>query len=258
MGRRNPTKHAACSEPESPPFCPHCGGRSVRPHGDYKGRGRFMCRACGRTSYGETTAPAPKPIRHPCPHCGGRCHKGGPDYRGRPRYHCTVCGRWNTRLYPQDPRPPGGPFPHKFSICLNVTARDNIVRYCNATGLKLAQAVRAIFTEAGQKPLACIASARRVYDAFGQVDDIVVTRRSVQGEPINPATPLPSVQWEAASKFSRQTGAEWHAPTVVVAYRYTIRLNDAAKVGLLQTMRARRMNQQEAARCLPTEARAGQ
>ena len=234
------------SEPDAP-CCPHCGGRELTHAGRQNGKRLFKCRACGRGSYGETQRNP-----YPCPYCKGRCVRAGIATNGSQRYLCRGCGRKNTGLYPDTPRSPGGPFRHPVTFYLNSAALRNFGAYCNARGMSVPQAARAVLWNVARQTSA-IATTRRIFDP--NTNDIRVeitgysTPLAISLVPLGKVH-LPDVQRETARKRMRESGGDRRAHTVGVVAKYTVWMDDEAMRGLLRLMEAQKLNHQEAMRYL--------
>jgi transposase-like protein len=65
----------------------------------YKGRQRYKCRACNRTSYG---VPNPRKRHLSCPACGAKLWENRqPD--GRTKFRCSKCGKTRMSAYNRAP-----------------------------------------------------------------------------------------------------------------------------------------------------------
>jgi transposase-like protein len=250
------------------PQCPACNGHQLRKTGFRANRQRYRCRNCGRQSYGD--GPANPPPTDACPYCSGDCRKYGVltrNHRRVQRYRCRLCGRTNTNLYPADTPSPGGPFPHLMRFHLSHAAACALDSYCQTHSMSPAQALREILIHAGQKPRAIISCAHRT-DSGGlrNPDDWGDANRATHVKtiiiPAPPPVPIPvgGIQFpdlrpEATRKFAVQRDYARYSPTVLVTWRLSVRLSDAALSGLLHTMQRRSLNHQEAARALCIEAK---
>jgi hypothetical protein len=256
---RNRVRLAAAGKPGRPtttasapenPVCGHCGGTDLRRRGAMNGRVRFVCRACGRSSYGVPKPPPPAAPRYPCPYCGGPCKKAGRDNRGRQRYYCKACRRENTRLWPGDTKPEGGPFRHPISLCLSLVASNCLIEYCNGRGLSPTRAVREIFRVPAQPQV--IVQTRARFDPYtGRTH---VSTREIPIE--TPPEPIPRRRKYLTGETTRarlRAGGRHHL-SVLVVQRLTVHLDDLAYRGLLRFMRLRGLNHQDAARALIIEA----
>jgi hypothetical protein len=248
--------------------CPHCRRKQLSPHGRTNdGRGyRYLCQNCGQTSSGLAPLERPDPRNCPCPYCGGPCtrHQARRLKRGgviRQMYQCTVCGKCNTDLYPEPPRhdPADGPLRHSYTFGLNPAAQRNLIEYCNATGLGLGRAIRTIFRAANEAPVVRVSTARVVRDRDGFSRVVVTSPAARQPTPEETAAlaryRLPDLRPETTRARSRRRGEHRHAPTVLVTAQVRVRLDDAAKAGLLKEMRRTGRTHQEAARALLARAR---
>ena len=81
--------------------CPHCQGKTLVHAGIHKGRQRYRCKDCGRTSYGMPAFTSPPPP--PCIRCGERTVRGGLTGTGAQTYRCTACHR--RFIPPLPPKP---------------------------------------------------------------------------------------------------------------------------------------------------------
>ena len=173
-------------------------------------------------------------------------------------YLCRGCGRVNTKLWPADTPSPGGPFPHQKVFCLNTAANRRLMEYCNAHGMSVSQAIRAIFCTAAHDPVVKVATSQAVRSWDGRVvGSIKTTRRWVDEVATLPpgGVRLPDLRPESARKFLSSSGEARYRPTVLVVFCASVLLNDMALAGLLRAMRARNLNHQDAARALISEAR---
>ncbi|GEM_PF-2265208 len=248
--------------------CPHCRHERLTPHGRTDdGTGyRYLCGYCGRTSSGIVPLAPPDPQTSPCPYCHAPCRwssahrlKNGALRR---RYRCTACHRYNTDLFPEPPlRQPGDPpLRHRLTIYLNPMANLSLIHYCNTRRMSAAQAIRDIFRRANSLPTVRVSTARATRDRDGRPTVLVTSPR-----PAPPPTPeetaqlaryrLPDLRPDVTRARARRTGEHRHAPTVLVSTRLAVRLDDAAKAGLLKEMRRTGRTHQEAARHLITHTR---
>ena len=235
--------------PESPQ-CPHCGGSDLRTHGSGNGKRRYHCHACRRHSYG-----GPAEDRR-CPYCHGPCWKNGHAANGRQRYACTACKRTNTGLWPTAPRSPGGPFPHCVAFYLGPIATVNFMRYCQATGMSGAQAIRDILRRAARPPSALVATARRVYDRDGDLGHVVVAAGAPDPGPLRfTGERLSDARAAATGRRMRLSDGNSRHRTVAVDARVTVNLDDLSKEGLVRTMKSLDCSRQEAIRYLLTHMR---
>lgn len=242
--REQAEREAARNAPGAP-FCPHCGGRDVKKGGREDGKQKYLCRGCGRSSYGR-----PKVKRggdHPCPNrgCGGNCRKHGRDKKGRQLYHCPKCGRFNTRLWPTEPRAPGGPFPYLRTFYLSLLAERALNDYIQKHGLSPARAVRAIFRAWADEPTGGLPLVVG-RDAWG--DRETLPHRPVVEERERIPRRLPDLR-RAANVKRMASGNRLHM-TVLVTWRLSVALDAAAYQGLLRYMRRTGLNHQDAARAM--------
>jgi transposase-like protein len=240
---------AADAPPPEKPYCPHCLGRDLARGGFIKGRQRYRCRTCARSSYGEPN-PAPEPLPCPNPGCGGRCVRLGFSKKTRKqRYICRKCRRTNLRLWPTENRSPGGPFRHHLTLYLSLIADNYLEDYCQRHFLSRPQAVRDIFRRWADEPLLNLPEMRRDLDGW-----VAVPPRG-PAEPREPIPDrLPDLRPEAARRRLAQGNGDHSFRNVLVVARMPIVLDDTAFQGLLRYMRRTGLNHQDAARALITAA----
>jgi transposase-like protein len=231
QARREEARQVAALAPGAP-FCPHCGGSDLMRGGTANGKKRFKCRGCQRWSYGE--APPVKPTLYPCPYCSGRCQKKERDEKGRQRYLCTGCGRRNTDLYPQTPRATDGPFPYVMSFYLDIPAHQNLVAYCNATGMAVAPAVRTILRQAAG---AKMAAGRWSVCPAPEVSALAYVR-------------LPDLRSQVTRARMQRTERLKYLPSVYGVMSISVALDALARQGLVRTALVLGKTHQEAARYL--------
>ena len=239
-----PAPEPGITEPESP-VCGHCGSAALTRARCDRGKKRFLCRDCHRTSYG-----MPLPV-YLCPYCKGKCFRNGHAPSGAQFYVCRGCGRYNRDLYPEAPRSPGGPFTHRMNLWLNTAARRNLIDYCFASGMSPVQAIRDIFRRASVSFAPIM--ARRVYEPGTDRSYIQITRAKMRPSPPPPPLGkiyLPNLRRETTRK--RLAGGNRRNCPVGVVLAVTILLDDQAMRGLLRTMDEQKMTHQEAARHLIT------
>lgn len=248
--------------PPADPVCSHCSGsRVVRCGRDSRGRQRYRCRACGKSSYG--MPPPASPGTPPnCPYCGGRCRRAGRSrYTGLQHYRCPDCGRHNTDLRTARPRvAPGaeGPCRHRLTIILNLRAHRNLAVYRAARGLTEAQAIREILAKYAY-PSAGATVSRREVDAWGEPRSVIVRRPVVLKGPLRyTGLRLPNLHRpDLTARRQRQVaeGLLLLPRTVGMVRGVTVALDDLAWEGLLRRMTETGRNHQEMAREMIAGAR---
>jgi Zinc ribbon domain. len=247
--------------------CPYCHRKRLVPHGrSADGRGyRYRCEQCGRTSTGIVPLTAHDPQKARCPFCGGPCQRFSAHLLKssgalRQRYRCTVCGKYNTDLYPEPPKrlPGEGVKRHTMAFYLNPSAQRGLIEYCNARRMSAAQAIREIFRRANAEPVVRVSTGRVVRDWDGSPRVIVTSPAARRPTPEEDAElaryGLPDLRPGVMRARMRRRGEHRHAPTVLVSCRVCVRLDDAAKAGLLKEMRRTGRTHQEAARGLLSRA----
>lgn len=233
---------------EREPVCTHCKSTDLRTRGFGEGKQRYVCRTCGRGSYG-----LPSDLRPKCPTCQGAVREQRlPD--GRSRYFCPPCGKSFLSEY-KSSRPDRDSknslrYVHRFAVCLTRQARLCLVEYAQATRRTEPQALRAIFR----------------YVLTGKVFRLGAIRRGgqylyqrVARDPAAVAMKFPDLRSESAKKSialvkSGHTKPGFQ-PTVLSVQQIAVYLDDEAKEGLVYAMHFLGKNHADAARWLLTNVR---
>ena len=230
---------------ECEPVCTHCKSKELSKAGQRNGKKRYICRTCHRSSYG-----LPPDLRPRCPQCKGTvqamlCRDG------RYSYRCPGCRFTFLSEYKIARREKSKErLRHNIAIHLNRQARARLWEYMQATRYGEAQAVRAIFRHvlSGKVFRVCWGTSPR---------SRLLTR--VQRDPGAAAMRFPNLSRESALQKLKHVEKGGHygggfQPTVLVVHRLTVRLDDAAKEGLVYAMRFLSLNHADAARWLLTNA----
>lgn len=226
---------------EREPVCTHCKSKELNKAGQRNGKKRYICRTCKRSSYG-----LPPDLRPRCPQCKGTvqamlCRDG------RYSYRCPSCRFTFLSEYKIARREKSKErLRHNFTFTLNPAARARLWEYMQATNFREAQAVRAIFRHVltGKRFLGCRGTTPR---------SRLLTR--IDRNPAAAAMRFPNLSRENALLKLRHVERGGHygggfQHTIIGVHRLTVRLDDAAKEGLVYAMQYLNLNHADAARWL--------
>ena len=244
--------------------CAGCGGAWFRSCGMIHKKRQYGCVGCGK----RVLLVAEEPKSLPCPYCREPCVKNGFGKGRRQRYLCRACGHTSLDLFPADRLEDLGAYRKRLRFGLDIPARDGLMTFCLARGMRETEAVRAIFRASRCAPL--LPQARARWEAKRETRRPATQSRSEKERAVRllRARVVPAVMMELPRRLpdarSEATRARLggrpvyeaaRVRTADVRYQVSVMLDAESMAGLLEAMAAlETQNRQEAARFLLADA----